>query len=369
MDLTGLLKEISQYIAIDITLLRILVAVLIIIIGFLCRHLFVKGIIRLLLHLAKKTKTKLDEMVIHALNKPANALIIFLSFWLALSLFILPASFKSFLNHTFRTMIIITVFWFLYSASGSLVWVFEHSLNKTEKKASPVLVGFFRKALKVLIVLIELFMIIKEWGFDISGLIAGLGVGGLAFSLAAKDAASNLLGSITIMLDKTYKTGDWIETEKVEGTVEEIGFRSTRIRTFSDALISVPNSIMSNEPVTNWSKMGKRRVSYTLQIPLDTPVDKIEVLLTRIKEMLKGHTDVNQDMIVVNLQGFGEATLEVLIYFFTKTTSWVTYLKVSEDVNIKVLHIFEEVGIPITVPVQRMVVENRQVPMRQDTLG
>ncbi len=359
MGLEEPLKELSKLMNMDRTLLRVVLAALFVLLGFLLRQVFVKWLIHILLHLAKKTKTQLDEMLIHALDKPAKAFVLYSSLWMAVLVLSPPATLYTFLNKVYRTIIILLFFWFLYRASDSLIWLFERSVNKTEKKASPMLVGFFRRALKALIVLFEIFMIIKEWGFDISGLVAGLGVGGLAISLAAKDAASNLIGSITIMLDKTYKIGDWIETEKVEGTVEELGFRSTRIRTFSDALISVPNSVMSNEPVTNWSKMGKRRVSYTLQIPLDTPLEKIEVLLDKIKEMLKGHADVNQDMIVVNLQGFGEATLMVLIYFFTKTTSWETYLKVSENVNIKVLKIFEQIGIPITVPVHRMLVEEK----------
>lgn len=367
MSLEGVIKEISQFIHIDATLLRIILAFLIVIIGVLFRRLIVKWLIHFLLQLAKKTKTELDEMIIHALDRPAKAFVLFSSFWLAVNVLTLPAALQGFLGKIYRTIIILLVFWFFYRASGSMMWCFERAINKKEKKASPMLLAFFRKAIKAFIILVEVFMIIKEWGFDISGLVAGLGIGGLAISLAAKDAASNLIGSITIMLDKTYKIGDWIETEKVEGTVEELGFRSTKIRTFSDALVTVPNAVMSNEPVTNWSKMGKRKVSYTLQIPLDTPLDKIEVLLEKIKDMLKSHPDVNQDVIAVNLQGFGEATLKVLIHYFTKTTSWVTYLKVTEDVNLKVLRIFEEVDIPITVPVQRMLVEDKPPYQHHET--
>ncbi len=359
MSLDEVIKKIGQIIHLEGPLLRVVCALAIVILGILFRRLFVRWLICILLKLAKKTKTELDEMIIQALDKPANALVLFTSIWTALLVLSPPPSLLSFINKVYRTVFIILVCWFLYRASGSLMWHLERTLNKTEKKASPMLLAFFRKALKTFIVVLEIFMIIKEWGFDVSGLLAGLGIGGLAISLAAKDAASNLIGSITIMLDKTYKIGDWIETEEVEGTVEELGFRSTKIRTFSDALVTVPNAVMSNEPVTNWSKMGKRKVSYTLEIPLDTPLDKIELLLQRIRDMLKGHADVNQDVIAVNLQGFGEATLKVLIYYFTKTTSFITYLKVTEDVNIRVLRIFEELGIPITVPVHRMLVENK----------
>ena len=360
MSLNDLLKQLSNLIVIDITLLRVIIAVIFILIGLFFRHIFVKGVMKFLLDLAKKTKSNLDEMLVYAIEKPAKVLILGFSFWLALSILGLPSTFQHFLNLSLRTVFILALFWFFYRTTESLVLVFERYLNKTEKKMNPVLVGILGKIIKTIIVILEIFIIIKEWGYDVSGLIAGLGIGGLAFSLAAKDAASNFLGSITIMLDKTYRIGDWIETEKAEGIVEEIGFRSTKLRTFEDALISVPNSIMSNEPVTNWSKMGKRKIKYILQIPLDTPSEKIEALLNSIREMLKCHADINQDTIVVNLKGFGEATLEVLFHFFTKTTSWITYMAVSEDIALKVLHIFNEIGIPITVPANRMLVESKQ---------
>lgn len=357
MNFDDLFNFFSNYISIDPILLRVLLALVFILTGILLRHIIVKGILELLLKLANKTKTNLDELLVSALEKPALLFIMGFSIWCAISILPIPITFRPFLIRLLRSFIIVTIFWFLYRAADSIIWIFERYINRSDKRSSPVLSGLLRKTLKIAVVVLEIFMIIKEWGYDVSGFIAGLGVGGLAFSLAAKDAASNLLGSITIMSDKTYSIGDWVQTDKIEGTVEEIGFRSTKIRTFSDALVSVPNSIMSNDPVINWSKMGKRRVNYTLHIPLDTPADKITTLTTRLKEMLFAHEDINKDFIVVNITGFGEATLQVMIYYFTKTTSWATYLNISEDVNLKVLKIFEELGVLI-IPPHRMIVEN-----------
>ncbi|NLX64444.1 MAG: mechanosensitive ion channel family protein [Clostridiaceae bacterium] len=345
-----LFTAISYYIRIEPLILRIIFALLLIVLGFIFSQIFAKYIIKLLKKIAGRTKSNIDDIMIDALDKPAKVLIIGLSFWAAINLFSLPVLLLGFLTRVLRTFIIAVFFWFLYLASDGMVSTFAQYINKKDQKITPVLNGLFRKSLKFIIILLEIFMIIKEWGYDISGLVAGLGIGGLAFSLAAKDAVSNLLGSITIMTDKTYSVGDWIQAGDIEGTVEEIGFRSTKIRTFANSLISVPNSIMSNEPVTNWSKMGKRRVSFNINIPLDTPADKINTLLTRIKEMLVNRDDINKDLIIVNLNGFGEASIQVLIYYFTKSTSYVDYLKVNEDVNLKILKFFEEAGVPIIPP-------------------
>ncbi len=362
MTLNDLLNHISDLTKMNIALLRILLAACILLIGFILRRVFAKYIINILLRLTQKTKTDMIEILIHGFEQPVRTLISGFSIWLALSIFTVPPAIRTFLNLCLRLFFVIIIYWFLYRASDSIIHLLERTLNKTDKKSSPSLISLFSKLLKFFIILMEIFTIINILGFgdDISGIIAGFGLGGLAISLAAKDAAANFLGSITIMIDKTYSVGEWIATEKVEGTVEEIGFRSTKIRTFSDSLVSIPNSIMSNEPVTNWSKMGKRRVNITFQIPMDTPHEKIEMMLEKIRAMLQENEDINQDMIVVNLQGFKNATLEVLMYFFTKTTTWVSYLKVTEAISLKVLHIFEELQIPITLPAQRMIIESRE---------
>ncbi len=361
MFYNDLLYSISSYINVEPIILRIILALLFITLGFILSHIFAKYIIKLLIKLATRTQNNFDDLLINAIEKPAKVLIIGLGIWAAISSFNLPVLFQGFLIRILRTFFIVIVFWFLYRSADCIVWIFEHYINKKDQKVTPILNSVLRKSLKFIIIVLEVFMIIKEWGYDISGLIAGVGIGGLALSLAAKDAASNLLGSITIMTDKTYSIGDWIQAGTVEGFVEEIGFRSTKIRTFANSLISVPNSIMSNEPVTNWSKMGKRRVSFNLHIPLDTPSDKINSLIVRIKEMLTKHDDINQDYIVVSLNGFGEANLQIAIYYFTKTTAWANYLEVTQDVNLKILKFFEEAGVPI-IPPRSMVVQNTQMP-------
>lgn len=350
MSLNDLITFFNKYINVQPFLIRIILALVIVLLGFLLRKTIIKWVIKVLRKITTKTKNNLGDLILTALEKPAQIFIFGLSVWMALSILALPLTIQATFNRLFRTFFIVVLFYFFYKAADCVAILFGNFVNKSEKKVSPVLTGLFRKSLKVVIIIIEIFMIIKEWGFDVTGLITGLGIGGLAISLAAKDAASNFLGSVTIMADKTYDIGDWIQTDSVEGFVEEIGFRSTKIRTFSNALTIVPNSILSNEPVTNWTKMGKRRVSFNLNIPINTPSEKITDLLNRIRDLLENHEGVNQDYKVVQLNGFEDASLKVLVYYFTKTTAYLNYLEVSEDINIKIIKIFEEVGVKILPP-------------------
>ena len=186
-------------------------------------------------------------------------------------------------------------------------------------------------------------------GVSVQGLVAGLGLGGLAVSLAAKDLLANLFGGLAIVTEKHFTIGDWIETPTVEGTVEGITFRSTLVRTFDQALVTVPNSILANEAIKNWSKMGKRRITYHLGISPFTPREKIQRAVQRIREMLQNHPDIHPQTIFVYFERFGESSLDLFLYFFTKTTVWGEYLQV-EDCNLKILQILEEEGIELAFP-------------------
>lgn len=161
-----------------------------------------------------------------------------------------------------------------------------------------LLIPFLSKALRFVIVAISISIIAQEFDYDVGGFVAGLGLGGLAFALAAKDAIGNLFGGIVIITEKPFTIGDWIKTDSVEGTVEDITFRSTRVRTFADALVTVPNATLANESIINWSEMGKRQITFDLRLTYDTPRDKVERVVEQIDLLLKNHSGIDQETIL-----------------------------------------------------------------------
>ena len=136
-------------------------------------------------------------------------------------------------------------------------------------------------------------------GINLNGLVAGLGLGSVVITLAAQDTAKNIFGGLVIFLDKPFIVGDWIEVQDYEGTVEDITFRSTRVRTFENSLVNIPNAVISNESIINWSRMERRRNKVNLCLELDTPLEKVQIIQDRIKEMLKQHDDVIDETIIV----------------------------------------------------------------------
>jgi MscS family membrane protein len=223
-----------------------------------------------------------------------------------------------------------------------------------------MLLPFINKGIKVIVVIVGITVIAKEWRYDLGALLTGLGLGGLAFALAAQDTLANMFGGMTIMLDKPFSVGDWILTPDVEGTVEDIGFRSTRIRTFAHALVTVPNSTLAKTAITNWSRMGKRRITFNLRIKYQTTAEKMNILLEKTREMLTSHAEIHQQTIFVFFDKFGEDSYELFFYFFTKTTNWQKFLEVKEDVNLRIMQILDELEIELAFPSTSVYIENEK---------
>lgn len=264
----------------------------------------------------------------------------------------------------FRISWIVAITWmflrFADRASGVL-FRFNSSLDESlDINLNQTLLHFLQKLLKVIILCISGVAILGETGVNVTTIITGIGLGGLTFALAAQDTASNLFGGLVILLDKPFDIGDWIATPSIEGVVEDITFRSTRIRTFSDSLVVVPNNSLTSSSITNWSRMEKRQASFSVGVTYNTPADKMHTCIDKITQLLKTSDDIDQQTIVVNFNSFQDSSLEIAVYFFTKTTSFAEYRKVLEKVNFGILSIMEEVGVEFAFPTQTLYVEKTQ---------
>ena len=195
--------------------------------------------------------------------------------------------------------------------------------NRFGEKVNADFSNFILKSIRFFILMLAFIAVLQEWGYNVSGFLASLGLVGMAFALAAKDTAANLFGSLVIFTDKPFKIGDWVKTPEVEGTIESVGIRSTKVRTFAQALVSVPNGVLANSAILNWSKMGKRRVKTTIGVTYDTSGDTLEQIINDIKEMLKNHPDIHQDTIHIYFSAFGDSSLNIFCYYLQKVQTGV----------------------------------------------
>ncbi|HHT63109.1 MAG: mechanosensitive ion channel family protein [Bacillota bacterium] len=324
----------------------------------LLRNFFTRRIFAIFLRLAKNTKTNLDNCLVKSFEEPFKWLFIILGLYLAFMYLPLSGEVNLLITRIFRTGLVgLTALGFFRLASNYNVFA-EEMPSLVGVKLDEILIPFLTKVVKFVIIVLALIVILQEWDYDINGFIAGLGLGGLAFALAAQQTLANLFGGIVIITDKPFSIGDWILTPSVEGTVEDINFRSTKIRTFAQAVVTMPNSTLANEPITNWSRMGKRRITFNLGVTYNTPREKLEKCIREIKEMLVNHPEIHPETIFVNFDSFGESSLNIFLYFFTRTTNWGEFLRVKEDTNLKIMSILEKEGVSFALPSTSIYFEN-----------
>jgi len=325
---------------------QLAVAAAIVFIALLIRGFLTRIIFNILLRVTSKTKTGVDSALVFASEGPFRKLIVITGLYIALAYMGLPESVMDFINTLFRSAIIILISSGFYNLVGGPA-VTEIGVRLEVEKT---IVGFVTKVFRFIIIALTITIIAQEWDYDVSGFIAGLGLGGLAFALAAQDAAKNIFGGIVILLDKPFAVGDWILTPSVEGTVEEMTFRSTKVRTFANALVTVPNAVVANEAITNWTRMQKRRVSFHLGVTYTTPRDKMQTCVKRIQELLENHPEVHPDTIFVRFDQFNDSSLDIFIYYFTNTTVWGEFMAVKEEINFKIMEILEDEGVSVAFP-------------------
>ena len=204
------------------------------------------------------------------------------------------------------------------------------------------------------------FLIQGSWelGFPTYSVLAGLGVGGLAVALAARDSLANLLGSMLIMIEKPFRVGHVVRVSGGEGTVEDVGFRSTRIRTADNSLISIPNNSVVNATVENLSFRKMRRQRFVIQVTYDTPREKLEELMAGIKQLITDHPLTNKTNFNVRFNDFGESSLNILVYFHIETTDYSAELEAREEILLRIMDLAKELGTEFAFPTRTLVIES-----------
>lgn len=280
---------------------------------------------------------------------PLKSFFLIFGFYLGFLIMGFPAPVVDFINKIFRISNIVLITWALVNFTPFITSTVI-KMEETNKRANAVAIKFIANVLKVIIIALAVVVIISELGYNITGLITGLGLGGLTFSLAAQSTASNLFAGFSIVADKPFDVGDYIITPSVEGTVEDITMRSTRVRTVADTVIVMPNSKLVDEPITNCTRMNKRYVDTTIGLTYDADAATLRNVIEDIKTMLEEHREVQQDRILVAFKGFGDSSQDIRVLYFTKTTALDPSLKVQEDVNFKIKDIVEKNGASFAFP-------------------
>jgi MscS family membrane protein len=217
-------------------------------------------------------------------------------------------------------------------------------------------VGAIGKLLRLSIIITTALVVLQSFGYSVSGVMAFGGIGGIAVGFAAKDLLANFFGGLMIYLDRPFKVGDWIRSpdKEIEGTVEEIGWRQTRIRTFDKRPLYVPNGTFANISVENPSRMTNRRIYETIGVRYED-AGHVPAIVADVHAMLRQHGEIDQQQtLIVNLNSFGASSVDFFVYTFTRTTNWVRYHDIKQDVLLRILNIIEGHGAEVAFPTRTL---------------
>ncbi|MEO2010747.1 MAG: mechanosensitive ion channel family protein [Pirellulaceae bacterium] len=253
-----------------------------------------------------------------------------------------------------KAFAVIAAVWTAFRFIDLLAKVMKRKAESTETKFDDLLVPLVAKSLKIFAVCIGAMVCAEAFHWRITGLLAGVGIGGMALALASQDAVSNIFGSITVVLDRPFEVGDWVVTGDIEGTVETVGFRSTRIRTFYSSLVTVPNSQLTTAVVDNLGKRSYRRIKTMLGLQYDSTPEQIDAFCEGVRELLRRHPYTRKDYYHVYLNQFSGSSLDVLLYCFLECPDWSVELRERHRLFIDILKLADKLGVSFAYPTRTL---------------
>lgn len=338
-------------------LLNLLLLLFALVVIWVVRFVLTRMVLVPLRRIIGRTSSTMDDQIFRVAERPIRIATLALGILAVTTLFDFSADLDRFADTIARALLFAAVTLFFYYVVDVIGFTTATLKRFTGIEVEARLLPFLRTVLKVFVLIMGSLVIVQEFGYDVTGLIASFGVVGLALSLAAQDTAANVFGFTAIVSDNPFEVGDFIVTSDFSGTVEHVGVRSTRVRKLDQSLVTVPNSNLSDSAVTNWSRLTKRRVDFYLGMTYDTTRGEMEELLHRLREMLKGRETVDPDSVIVNFVEFGDSALNIRVIAYVMIADWAEYTAENERINLEIMRIVEEMHLSFAFPSQSLYIE------------
>jgi MscS family membrane protein len=323
---------------------------------------FSKGVTRLIIsptrRLVAKSKTKLDDKFLDVIEKPLRIVVIIGGYYLAAMILTSNDTIEMFFTRIMRSAIIFLVAVVVFRAITVYSDTFTTKASRINSGLGEAITKLVLKILKFVVAIVTIISISNVWGFNAYAVLASFSIVGAGVALSSQDTIKHFWGSMVIFGDQPFKIGDWITVGSVDGVVEEIGIRSTKVRTFEKTIYTVPNGTLANANILNWSQRPKRRIKMTIGLTYDTSRDQMRAILSDIRTYLKNNKDIHQEQILVYFSEFNDSSLDIMVYCFTKDTAWDKWLEVREEVYLEFMNIVEKNGSSFAFPSQSLYVES-----------
>ena len=326
--------------------------------AILVSMVFAYGIFVAMRLLVRRLQVEVPEEIYTKLMTPLRLFIGLVVLSFTLPFLDTDLSFRQRLGYVEAIVLTISFCLFSLRLTSVSIELMRLSYERQGKHSANAMLGPLKKGMSILIVVLGLISLMRNLGFDVTAIVAGLGIGGVAIALAGQKTIENLFGGISIIMDQPVRVGDFGRFGTILGTVEDIGLRSTKVRTLDRTLVAIPNAEFSHMTLENYEKRDKFRWHAMLGICMDTTTDQMRLLLMRIKELMLSHPMVYKDPARVRFVAFGASTLDVEVFAYIKASDQNEFLTVLEDLNLRVLDIIRDVGTDLAYPTTRVVVEH-----------
>jgi MscS family membrane protein len=332
--------------SLDTSTARWMAFLLVILVAVLGRRLIIAFLSSLTKRITQRSKNKL---LLPALEDPAATLFMLLGIVAALAVVPIWPAVPHAVTLGERGALAAVLLWGIACAGGAIVDHFAEGA-RARRLHIAAFIPLIKRTLGAFFLMFSVLVVFESLGFEVKTFLTGLGIGGLAFALAAQDTIANLFGSFVVVMDQPFYVGEFIRVAAFEGTVEEIGLRSTKLRTVQRTQVVIPNKTVAAEAITNYTRMPQRRVDTTLGVTYDTPPGKIEAVLADLRALLRAHPGVHQGQIVVSLADFNDSSLRVQILYFTADPDWESHMAVREQINLAILRTFAARDVALAFP-------------------
>lgn len=335
--------------------INLLIAIGIFVLIFVCRSLITYIILKIFNW--KKSKKEIKQI---ALYNSIKKFITLLGVYVAIIYLKIPEQQMQIVTKAFK---ILTIFIFTIGLANSItseVSFLKKIQDKMRGENTDGMLNVIAKAIRVVVYIIGGFLIITELGYNLNGIVAGLGLGTVVLTLAAQDTAKNLFSGLTIALDKPFVVGDWIKVAGNEGNVEAVTFKSTRIRTRENTIVNVPNTLICSDTLVNETKRKNRWYSTNLVFTFNTKLDKLKNVTEKIDFMLKHNENVIANTVNVKFTEIDNNGYKIYIYCFTNTKEYKEFLKKAEKINYEIMEIINKEGVELAYPSTTVFVKNEE---------
>ncbi|MBT4687341.1 MAG: mechanosensitive ion channel family protein [Rhodospirillaceae bacterium] len=341
---------------------ELLSAIGIFLLFLLLRGVFTRMVLGTLGGITRRTKNEFDDELIAALDQPLRFVFVIIGLYAATQVVSFPERVDEFLGHLVRSFIAFAIFWTLYRCVSPLSFLIDKAFGVLGRSTlGSSLKDFVAKLARFVIACVGIVAVLEEWQFNVGAVLGGLGLVGMAVAFGAQTLIANLFAGVTIFLDGIFEKGDWIRGAGVEGIVEDIGFRTTKIRRFDKALTTIPNDKLAGDAVINFARMTNRRIYWKIGIEYSATEGQLRDIVNGIKGHIFDNSDFEVDpkkvVTLIHVDSFNDSSIDIMLYCFTTTTRWPEWMRVKEDLAFAIKGIVEGAGSGFAFPSTSLYVE------------